>query len=228
MELKDYAHLYIGCRCFNTWFPEGHSGYDRNWVFSGYCPTYGTKGNPYYLENEDDVTWTDSIKPILRKLEDMTEEEMIGFIQSMVPMDMEDKPSPDDYSLEMFYNDDGLMVDGDIAVGANYSCRCYEGQIGIKKCGSIILFEEDKDVTRDQLINTPLAFRYLLTQHFDLFGLIDAGIAIDSKTLNEHTNENNQDNEPPMCHWCNGTGENTSGTGSCRDCKGTGVQVKKK
>lgn len=53
-------------------------------------------------------------------------------------------------------------------------------------------------------------------------------IAIDSKTLNEHTNENNQDNEPPMCHWCNGTGENTSGTGSCRDCKGTGVQVKKK
>lgn len=77
MNLKDYAQYYIGCRCFNTWFPEGHEEYDHNWVFNGYCPTYGTKGNPYYLENEDDVTWTDSIKPILRKLEDISDEEWL-------------------------------------------------------------------------------------------------------------------------------------------------------
>lgn len=183
MELKDVIHYYIGCRCFNTWFPEGHKELNKGWVLSGYCQLYADGGKPFLLESENEVTWTDSIKPILFRLEDMTEQQMIGLLQSMVPANMDDKPKDEDYDLEMFYNDDGLMVDGDVSVGANYTCRCYEGQIGIKKCGSIILFEEGKDVTRNELTNTPMAFHYLLTQHFDLFGLIDAGIAIDSKTL---------------------------------------------
>lgn len=37
----------------------------------------------------------------------------------------------------------------------------------------------------------PVAFKYLLSKHFDLFGLIDAGLAIDATTLtlNPQTNE---------------------------------------
>lgn len=178
-KLRDYAQYYIGCRCLNTWFPEGHDMHNANWVLRGFR---STNEKCYFLDNEEDETWTDSIKPILRKLEDMKEEEMIGLLQSMVLSDMEDKPTNEDYNLEMFYNDDGLMVDGDIAVGANFTCRCFEGQIGLKKCGSIILFDEDKDVTRDQLINTPIAFHYLLKQHFDLFGLIDSNLAKDAST----------------------------------------------
>lgn len=75
MDFKDYAPYYIGCRCFNTWFPEGHKQYDKGWKLMGVCPAYARNGKPYLLENEDDYTWTDSIKPILRHLSDMTKEE---------------------------------------------------------------------------------------------------------------------------------------------------------
>jgi hypothetical protein len=181
MNLKDYAQYYIGCRCFNTWFPEGHEQYDFDWRLTA-IDIDSVK--PYRLDVQGGYTWTDSIKLILRRLDGMTENQMIGLLQSMVPADMEDKPVYGDYDLEMFYNDDGLMVDGDIAVGANYTCICFDGQIGIKKCGSIILFEQDEDVTRGHLVNTPMAFDYLLKQGFDLFGLIDAGLAFDINTLN--------------------------------------------
>lgn len=167
MKLQDYIHYYIGCKMIRSshWEPQNE---------------------PYILDNKnmaEAIEYSD--RPILRRLEDMTEDEMIGMLQSMAPPDMEDKPTLEDYDLEMFYNDDGLMVDSDIAVGANYSCVCYEGQIAIKICGSIILFyETGKDVTRDELINVPKAFHYLLQQGFDLFGLIDADLAIDAKTVN--------------------------------------------
>jgi hypothetical protein len=72
MNLKDYAHYYIGCKCFNTWFPEGHEQYDNDWILGGFILN---SSKPYCLENSDKDTWTDSIKPILRKLDDITNEE---------------------------------------------------------------------------------------------------------------------------------------------------------
>lgn len=191
-KIQDYLPYYVGCRVLiddkeyglltgGTFVPNS-----CNQIYYD-IQTDEMKKNEHddfsmpYNDDADDPEAR--IKPILRKLEDMSEDEMIGLLQSMVPANMEDKPVADDYDLEMFYNDDGLMVDSDIAVGANFTCICFEGQIGIKKCGSIILFEEDKDVTRGQLINTPMAFDYLLKMQFDLFGLIESGLAIDSKTL---------------------------------------------
>lgn len=168
MNFKDYAGYYIGCRCFNTWFPEGHEMYDRNWQLKA-IDTYSD--NPYGLNCYAEFTWTDSIKPILHRREDLPEKE----------------------GVEMFGAD------------RYWDIICLEGMW-------------DSFSTRE--------FHSLIKLGYDLFGLIDAELAIDSKTISNHAIENNQDNEPPMCHWCNGTGENTSGTGSCRDCKGTGVQVK--
>lgn len=164
MKLQDYLHYYLGA----TYWTNNSQG-EVNKVTLQHIYPMIEKGKGVQLH--------------LRRLEDMTEDEMIGLLQSMVPFDMEDKPTDEDYDLEMFYNDDGLMVDSDIAVGANFTCICFDGQIGVKKCGSIILFEQNKDVTRDQLINTPMAFHYLIQQHFDLFGLIPAGLAIDIKTI---------------------------------------------
>jgi hypothetical protein len=165
MELIDYLHYYLDCDYWTT----------------------NSQGNlnAQTLPNVIDLCKRNKgVQLHLRQLEDMEKEEMIGLLQAMVPADMEDKPTPEDYDIEMFYNDDGLMVDADIAVGANYSCSCYEGQIAIKLCGSICLFDETgKDVTRDELTNVPKAFHYLLQQHFDLFGLIDAGMAIDAKNI---------------------------------------------
>jgi hypothetical protein len=179
MKFQDYIHYYIGCEVF-------HLNNERKFRLITYEQEGGDLVGEWPSRRRTRFTPWELIKPILRKLEDMTEQEMIGLLQSMVPSDMEDKPKDDDYDIEMFYNDDGLMVDGDIAVGANFTCICFDGQIGIKKCGSIILFEEDKDVTRDQLVNTPMAFNYLLKQSFDLFNLIENGLAIDSKTLNQN------------------------------------------
>lgn len=178
MNLRDYAPYYIGTPCYNTWFPPDHDEYNAGWVLRGFRTT---SEKCYMLESELDITWTDSIKPILRRLEDMTEGEMVALLTSLFPFDMEDKPVADEFSIEMFYNDDGLMVDGDVSVGANYTCRCYEGQIAIKQCGSICFFDEAGN--QEHGINVPKAFHYLLQQHFDLFGLIPAGLAIDAKTI---------------------------------------------
>jgi hypothetical protein len=73
IQLKDIIQYYIGQRCVHTWYNEGHEQYDRAWVLTSI--DYSTP-NHYRIENpEDDFTWTDSIKLILRKLEDMTGDE---------------------------------------------------------------------------------------------------------------------------------------------------------
>jgi triacylglycerol esterase/lipase EstA (alpha/beta hydrolase family) len=81
MELKDYIQYYIGCRCVNSWFPEDHDMYNANWVLEAYC---SKDIKPYKLDNENTFTWTDSIKPILRKLEDMSIHEAISLTSLVV------------------------------------------------------------------------------------------------------------------------------------------------
>lgn len=182
MKLQDYLHYYLGCRVKATPYGGQSARWEEGKIMGiNVHDVAHVKFDTW--QSVADVTIS-CIKPILRRLEDMTEEEMIGMLQSMVPVDMNDKPIDDEYGIEMFYFDNATMVDGDIAVGANYSCRCYEGQIAIKLCGTLCLFDETgKDVTRDELKNAPKAFHYLLKQDFDLFGLIPAGLAIDAKTL---------------------------------------------
>lgn len=128
MKLQDYAPYYIGCRCINTWFPEGHKEYNKGWVLSGYCQLYDNGGKPFFLESENEVTWTDSIKLILRKLEDITNEE----------------------------------------------CEMYN---------QIFYTMHSINKVQDQMKTGAALTDYLLKTGFDLFGLIEAGLAIDSKTL---------------------------------------------
>lgn len=139
MKLQDYIHYYIGCRCLNAWFIDDHEQYNNNWVLSGYsyCSV-----NPYQLFNKTEVVWTDSIKPILRKLEDITDDECwrIDEIDSVWA-----KGTSFEYKKNRLYlYKDRLLERGEM---------------------SIIIFD------------------FLLKSGFDLFGLIDAGLAIDSKTL---------------------------------------------
>lgn len=127
MKLQDYIHYYIGCRCFNTWFPDDHPEYDRGWILRTYRTAPDTV-NPYGLETEfgEYITSTDSIKPILRRAGDITEEEF-GKVD---------------------------MLKGVVEVG-----------------GFKVKFD------------TPAVMDWGFKNGFDLFGLIDAGLAIDSKTL---------------------------------------------
>jgi hypothetical protein len=172
MKLQDYIKYYIGCNAITTDDNEraelvGVSDDNAHLVHSR-TGSYGTC----------DVS---GVKLVLRRLEDMTEEEAIGLLQSMVPDDMDDKPIDAEYGIEMFHNDGGNLVDADVLVGAEYNCRCYTGQVTIKKCGTVCAYDESGD--EQELVNAPRAYHYLLTQHFDLFGLIDAGLAVDQKTI---------------------------------------------
>jgi hypothetical protein len=125
LNFKDYAGYYIGCKCLNTWFPEGDKPREYNWVLAG----FRTDSEKHYLlENDSHFTWTDSIKPILRRMGDWVGNE-ISVYNTLV----------------------GRTTDGVHSVLIPY--------------------------------NTPQSFHWLLKQDFDLFGLIDAGLALDSKTI---------------------------------------------
>lgn len=72
-NIKDYLHYYLGCECVHTFVPEDHPQYDNGWRL---VSIQSRSEKPYELDNGIHYTWTDSIKPKLRKLESMTEEEL--------------------------------------------------------------------------------------------------------------------------------------------------------
>lgn len=71
-KLEDYIHLYLGCKCVNSWFSEEHKEYNKGWTLMGIVRD---SDKQYGLETGNEYTWTDSIKPILRKLDSITDEE---------------------------------------------------------------------------------------------------------------------------------------------------------
>lgn len=146
MKLQDYIHYYIGCRCINTWFQEGHKEYNKGWVLSGYCQLYANGGKPFLLESENEVTWTDSINLILRRLEDITEDEFVNAIKIYDP--------EEDFEYAR----------------SHYPSFKERGMAGMS-------------VQEGQFSDTMHVVHYLISIGVDMFGLIDAGLAIDSKTL---------------------------------------------
>lgn len=134
MKLKDYIHYYYGCEFIANGMRYTIDRIDRL--------IKGTRQNPFGRE-----VWNDfephKIKLVLRRLEDMTEEEARGFLNHAKP-----------HSEYIFHNEHAV-------------CWQYQGS------KSEIWF----------LFGPPAGFHYLLQQSFDLFGLIDAGLAINIKTL---------------------------------------------
>lgn len=156
MKLQDYIRHYIGCKCVHTWFPEGHKEYNKGWVLSGYCQLYDNGGKPFLLESENEVTWADSIKPILRKLEDITDDE----IKELIGWEELNKKY-DHVSFE--HNKVGIIV--------NYSIPDREGG-GYPMSHYIRFYQLDG-----------FQFDFLIKKGFDMFNLIISELAIDSKTL---------------------------------------------
>lgn len=177
MKIAEYLKYYIGAPCS---FGSEANGWIAVLDDVGGCSVKLNGVPKLEYVSQDDV------KPVLRKMEDMTEEEMIGLLQSMVPADMKDKPADDDYDIELFHNDGGLMVDNDVAIGADFECICASGQIAIRVCGTIDYYANTND--RARLYNLPHAYHYLLSRGYDVFGLIRAGLAIDAKTLSTPSN----------------------------------------
>lgn len=165
-NIKDYASYYIGRQCLNTWFPPDHDAYDAGWKLAGFRISYY---KCFLLENDQDFTWTDSIKPILRRLESMTEEEV--------------------EQLAMIYSGaNSVRRTTGVAANWHYYLCFFDGspepeKLTITADGSAWYAHYfDKNATGFRnIINEHQATHYLLQQGFDLFGLIDDGIAVEGE-----------------------------------------------
>jgi hypothetical protein len=152
MKIQDYLHLYFGCPCI---FRYGPTGEWKDGFIKEVALQRVRHGAPY------------EVKPILRPLSDMTEEEMKELYQIVF-----DRPF----------------------LGNNITHR----EIGKKEerwvlwSGVERLFiYRDGDVDADSDLahyrgHAPTILKWQLSKHFDLFGLIAAGLAIDATTIFEH------------------------------------------
>jgi len=141
-ELKDYLHLYLGCnvRHRGTW----NSMYVLSGVFSdGSCKIYDA-----LAPKHTSIVSSESLRPILRHLSDMKEEEW--------------KSIMNEFSIDVVLAYNSYIRWGD-------------------KPKHILILE-------NRLQTNKLSFNdgmILLRKHFDLFGLIEAGLAIDKTKMNQ-------------------------------------------
>lgn len=169
--------FYLGC--------EVELNSPREKIVTGFIQEIDVTGNCIMASME--ITRRSNIrriKPLLRKLSSMTEEEaqqLLTILFEDKSLKDEDKVTADEIDVDLHPNDDALMVDGDMALVIALSCRCYEGQLGITLNGSLVLYNEAGSI--DRLENTVEAFAFLLSKHFDLFNLIENNLAIDKDTL---------------------------------------------
>lgn len=178
MKTKDYLHYYIGQKC------QLCINLERN-------PVYETITPKIVLDEFDNEEST--VKPILRKVEDMTEEE--GFKIAELTMEHylnraffqyafnflkfpNEKPSFK-FEKELYDTDEKGVEYWKCTISLNGS----EGgvYVNIWHDFQVQLIEGLQDQAS---ANHPQIFHYLLQQGFDIFGLINEGLAIDSKKIN--------------------------------------------
>jgi hypothetical protein len=167
MELKDYLHYYLGCNVITTDDNEeaelvGVSDDNAHIVHMG-TGSYGTCS-------------IEGVKPILRRLEDMTEEEALH-IGKLAMFDRDMNYPDSDFKVEKTW--------AAIEVPTTYSVRIsndwFEKEIRIGFNTGNIWYANNE--INERIFNQPVIFHYLLRQHFDLFGLIPVGLALDAKTI---------------------------------------------
>lgn len=180
-NIKYYLHLYLGCDVEEDSLAEKGK-------------RYKTKLTPSKFRSVLEYNNYANVKPILRPLSDMTEEEAIELQCITTPYRCNDwDKDPSKYDVT-FHTDHKLGKDH-----PNYKqvfsitvvdLRRDFDYMNINLNGDIIRYnhETDKDpVINERVHNHHETTRYLLSKHFDLFGLIDTGLAIDKTTLNKQS-----------------------------------------
>lgn len=167
-DIKNYLHLYLGCYCTMI---DGDAQ-QRRFTLNAYNLNY-------YRQ------WSSNLKPILRPLSSMTEDEALHIawfnLDSEKHLDKDSRITKDEISANVVYNDGGLLVDENAAVVIDLTCRCFEGQVCIRTNGDIELWN---DAGEKLPIERPAEnVIFLLSKNFDLFGLIESGLAIDKTSL---------------------------------------------
>jgi hypothetical protein len=152
-EIKDYLHLYLGCDT-NYGLLEGIRDQYAYTIVSGKDTIRGN-------------VW--DIKPILRPLSDMTDSELIEFAK-IHNSDIE------------WYMQDGLCI-GRENIGVQQHFYFDDELFFTAEICNNIFGQESEGDTQISNITPFETTRLLLSKHFDLFGLIEAGLAIDKTTL---------------------------------------------
>lgn len=171
-RLAAYMPMHIGKKIF---IPEnGKVGVLTSWSI-----VYGQSDlifDVHYSDKDDD--WDvfndnteefDRAKPILRKLSSMTEEEARTTFELI-----------DRRVHEM------VIIDKHGAYSISLrSTNLPDHSINIGLDGTIVYYREDEYGNKaftDDRISYPIVFRFFLSKSFDLFNLIDSGLAIDEST----------------------------------------------
>lgn len=134
------------------------------------CECLGNDGKPYTLKpSHFPSNWKEGInghKPILRPLSDMTEEEFSECV--LLHFGIENR---------------------DVVFGTINKIERYSEPKMLTNFGTALPYRCSKDgihvMTGTLSTNSlnPQQFKYMLSKHFDLFGLIPDGLAIDKTTL---------------------------------------------
>jgi len=162
-QLKDVIHLLLGCECIGQ-----YDDADRRAYLTG-ITNGGTECELQFFEEDginvfESPEWSDieKVRPILRRLASMTEDEMKALWAIVFH-----RPFPDSGRIEKSYMQDKKNPRWVLMSGVE--------RLGIQLNGDIWA---DSDLHIWQQ-NPHLLTVYLLKQGFDLFGLIDSGQAID-------------------------------------------------
>jgi hypothetical protein len=191
VQLKDVLHYYLGCEVIfkdEAWkLKSVEIGINGN--ICGKITRKRHDRQTYDLENYEFRKGESTIMPILWPLSDMTEEEAEEFVLSCLnsPHAPEyfDTIEKDELQIEFVKNDGGLMLDDDVDLYFEVSCRCLDGYIAIMKDGRIGMAKESDVPTREmQPVDDVYGkVHWLLSKHFDLFGLIESGQAISKAAI---------------------------------------------
>lgn len=179
MELKDYLHYYIGCRVQAAPYGGQQKRYEYGKLVGiGIHDVVNIKFDTW--QSVADVS-TFCVKPILRQLEDMTEGEavMVHREATKTPFLPADK---DEYDVT-YIKDKGEVCSIqviDLRMPTIYTNINIEGDV-------LVYVHEVNEEPKicERVANQHHITHYLLRQGFDLFGLIDAGLAIDAKTVKQ-------------------------------------------
>lgn len=176
MELKDFLHYYIGCRVdkdpMALDYPTIKGIHGDRVMISEY--RYKTPHADGVFTRPEMYQYSGFVKPLLRRLEDMTEEEALH--------------------LAGIYSgaEKIKQTTGTVSNFFYFFCEFKYGEKGVSELMVMHNGEAwyqsyfDKRPKRGKghnIINQFAAAHYLLSKGFDIFGLISAGLAIDAKTV---------------------------------------------
>lgn len=172
-DIKDYLHLYLGCDVQTKWH-----------LVCTLVAITKSDYNPYsdckIMRKDQSKVMLDTafsnIKPILRKLSSMTEEEAIEIGEIVIGS----------YDSVKFKADKKLSNSGTF----NYwkvhkEHRGYGKSLTIDENGEVDVYDSHNDGTHTIYMKQHFVTKHLLSKHFDLFQLIESGLAIDKNTLKD-------------------------------------------